>query len=150
DYVSFSSMLVILDPLLVGELDLEALAGVNAPLVFFLALREAVDVLAARPPVAGGGELQRGTAAFQFDNVLDAALAVTALPDDDRAQVVLQGRGDDLAGAGAVAVQQDADGIACPAGKRSGLLGVVDLFLAVAALGANDTFALGQEQVADL
>ncbi len=65
-----------------------------------------MDVLAAGPQVAGGGQLQGALAALQLDDVLHAPLAPGALADDDRPLVVLQAGRDDLAGAGAVAVDQ--------------------------------------------
>src|SRR5262249_45120970 len=105
--IAFASPLVIVRPLLVGQLHLEALRRLHAPFVRFLGVREAVNVLAVGAPVAGRRQLQGTRAVLQQDDVLHTALAVTALADDDGPQVVLQGGCDDLAGTGAIAVDQD-------------------------------------------
>ena len=110
-----------------------------------LGVGEAVDVLAAGAKVAGGGELQGAVAVLQFDHVLHASLAPGALADDDRPLVVLQAGGHDLAGTGAVAVDQHDHGKAL---EGAFLVGVPDALGAVAALGADDP-AFGNEQVAD-
>ena len=78
----------------------------HAPVVFLGRILEAVDVLPVGPAIAGRGQLQRAVAAFQLDHVLDAALAPRAFADDHRPFVVLETRRHDLAGAGAVAVDQ--------------------------------------------
>src|SRR5215831_11266450 len=64
-----------------------------------------MDILAAGPPVGGDGQLH--LAAVEAADVLHAAFAVAALADDDGPLVVLQARRDDLAGAGAMAVDED-------------------------------------------
>ena len=114
-------------PLLVRQLHLEARVRRHAPLVGFLAVREAVDVLAARPPVALRRQLQ-GRVVFHRIDVLHAALAEAALADDHRPAVVLQRGRDDLAGAGAVLVDQDGDRmLGRRLEQRASGLGIVDL-----------------------
>src|SRR5206468_1989508 len=63
-----------------------------------------VEVLAVGSPERGGRHLQ--FAALEGLDVLHAALAVAALAHDDRPVMVLQAGGDDLAAAGAAAVDQ--------------------------------------------
>src|SRR5262249_19777472 len=86
-------------PLLERQRHLQASVGLDAPLVGLLALGEAVDVLAGGPPVARRRQLQGALVALHRDDVLHAALAVTALAHDDGPLVVLEGGRDDLAGA---------------------------------------------------
>src|SRR5205823_4395312 len=149
-HVAFLSIAEVGDALVVGELDLEAGAGPDAPFFFLFALGEAVNVAAAGTPVAGGGELQSTGAAFHRDDVLHATLAIAAFADDDGAKMILQGCRDDLAGAGAVAIDQNGDGVARARRMVVDHAGVVYFLPPVAALGCDHAFALGQEQRADL
>src|SRR5581483_750328 len=151
DHVPVAPPLVVLDAFLVAELDLDV--RLHAPFFIFLALGKAMDVAAARAPVAGGSQLEGAAAVFERDDVLHAAFAEAAFADDDGAQVVLQGGSENLAGTGTVAVDEDTDGIV-----QTGIqilevlvMGIEDFFLLViAALGGDDGLALGQEHRADL
>src|SRR5262249_45504492 len=66
--VAFAPPLVVLQPLLVGQLHLVAVVRPHAPLVLVLGVGEAVDVLAAGPPVARGRQLERAEAVLHRDD----------------------------------------------------------------------------------
>src|ERR1051326_7874580 len=72
----------VLGTLLARQRDLHAGVGLDAPLVGLLAVGEAMDVLTAGPPVARRGQLQGALAMLHRDDVLHAALAVTAFAND--------------------------------------------------------------------
>src|SRR5207302_10931410 len=95
---------------------------------------------------ARDGELH-AAAVLQLDDRLHAALAERRGADDDRAAVVLERAGDDLAGAGGAAVDEDHDRIV-----RLGVLGVgaLDLGVAAAAALGGDDDAVEEEPVGDL
>src|SRR5207253_1849396 len=91
--------------LLARQLDQVAAVGRHAPDVVVLAGGAGlVQVHAVGPPERGDGHLE--LAAVEGLDVLHAALAVAALAHDDRPLVVLEAGRDDLAGAGAAAVDQ--------------------------------------------
>src|SRR5262249_26695190 len=91
--------------LLARQVEAVTLVRTHAPVLGVLAAgRRLVQVLAARPPERRDGQLD--LAAVEVLDVLHAPLAVGALTHDDRPLVVLQAGRDDLAGAGAHAVDQ--------------------------------------------
>src|SRR5262249_14397271 len=73
----------VLDALLARQRHLHAGIGLDAPLIALLAVGEAVDVLAAGSPVARRRQLQGALPVLHRDDVLHAALAVAAFPDND-------------------------------------------------------------------
>src|SRR5262249_32118242 len=149
DHVAIDAVLHVGDLVFEGERHLVAGIGLHAPLVAFLGVGKAVDVLAARPPVAGRGQLERTGVVFHPDDVLDAALAKAAFADDYGAMVVLEGGGDDLTGAGAVLVDEHGDRIFLGGQHQgAGFLGLVNLRRLIAPARADDD-AVGQEQVAN-
>src|SRR5207302_4527651 len=112
---------------------------------------QAVNVLAAGPPIGGHSELKRTVVVVQRDNILHAPLAVGTLAHDYRSVVILQAGGHDLTSAGAVAIDEH--------GHREALVGargMRPIFLAarlVAALPAlavagADDHAFLDEQIA--
>ena len=105
-----------------------------------------MNVLSAGPVIAGGGQLERAFASFQFDDVLHAALAPGAFADDHGPLVVLQAGRQDFAGAGAIVVDQHDHGKAL---EGAVLLGLPDPLRRIASLGADD-LAVGDEQVGHL
>src|SRR5260370_18940103 len=96
--------------LLLGpELQIEARVGRDAPFVLVAALGAGtVEVAAGRTPECRGGQLEFALAGIGVEPVdgLHAPLAVAAAADDDASAVVFQTGRDDLAGAGAAAVDQ--------------------------------------------
>ena len=117
------------------------LVGRDAPFVgVLLGCTKPVHVLAARPPPRLGGQLDgRLLIGSQAEEALHASLAVGPLADNDRPAVVLERRGDDLAGAGAVAVDQHRDRLLLGGQEhRPRAVGVVGLLAAVAVLGGDD------------
>src|SRR5581483_8823049 len=100
------------------------------PLIGILAVGKAMDVLAAGPPVARRRQLESTIATFHVDDVLHAPLAVAPFSDDDRAMVVLKRRRHNLAGTGAVLVDEHGHGkLVSRLKERSLRLGVVDLLV---------------------
>src|SRR5262249_46325135 len=91
--------------LLARQVQAVALVGPHAPVLVVLAAgRGLVEILAAGPPERCDGDLDLAT--VEVLNVLHASLAVGALAHDDRPLMVLETGRDDLAGAGAHAVDQ--------------------------------------------
>src|SRR5262245_56381479 len=80
----------------------------HAPLVrVLLRGRSLVHILAVGPPPRLGRQLHRALLVRgEAEEALHAPLAVRPLADDGRPPVVLEGRGDDLAGAGAGAIHE--------------------------------------------
>src|SRR5262249_22306815 len=80
----------VLGTLLARQRNLHSGVGLAAPFVAVLAVGEAVDVLAAGPPVARRGQLQGALAVLHRDDVLHTALTVAPLANNHRSLVVLQ------------------------------------------------------------
>ena len=78
----------------------------------------AVGAIARRIEL-GGGQLEAGGSGPEGEDALDRAFAVGAGAQDGGAVVVLQGTGQDFAGAGAIAVDQDVHGHS-PPGESAG------------------------------
>src|SRR5208282_2276735 len=104
-----------------------------------------IQVLAIGPPERGGGQLDLAAGGLERHDVLHAALAVTALADDDRPVMVLQAGADDLAATGAAAVDQADHREAQIAAV---VLAAVGMFLADARLDGHDQ-AVVDEQIGD-
>ena len=103
------------------------------------------QVVAGRGEVAGGGELQRAAVA-QEHRALHQRLAERALADQGAALGVAQGAGDDLARAGAVAVDQHHQR---QVARDRGRVGGVDVPRRVQPLGHHDGRAALQEDARD-
>src|SRR5207248_3195630 len=109
NYVTVVTIDQIFEPFLVLHRNLEAFVRLDAPLVGILALGKAMNILAARPPVARRRQLEGTLAAIAFIELYDmlhAALAVAALADDHRAVVVLKRGRDNFTRAGAKLVDE--------------------------------------------
>src|SRR5438105_931909 len=107
--------------LFVAEPEREPFFGRDAPLVALGGIRKAVNILAAGALVAGRGQLQSATAPFELDDILHAALAPRSLADHDSAVMVLQTGGHNLAGAGAVTIDEHHHGKAVEGAVALGL-----------------------------
>ena len=127
---------------------LEDRIRLHAPIIGIFAVEEPVNVLAAGPPIAGGGQLEGALAAFHFDDVLHAALAVAALADNDGPLMILQCGRHDFAGAGAVFVNQNGHGVILGRDQKGALaVGVISFFLFFPPSGGHNP-ALGEKQPA--
>src|SRR5262249_20589640 len=99
-----------LEALLVGEVQDIAFVRQYAPFLRIIRVPgtplKSMNVLPTRPPIRGRRQLQDARAVLHGDDILDAALAIGPLAHDDGPAVILQACRDDLAGAGAHAVDE--------------------------------------------